>query len=504
MIMARLISLLAPHILLLLYFAVAISGADHYSRADFPLDFVFGSGISAPQYEGAASEDGRTPSIWDTFAPSGQDSEGATEDITCDGYHKYKGDVRLMVETGLEALRFSISWSRLIPNGRGPINKKGLQYYNNLINELISNGIQPHVTLQHLDLPQALQDEYGGWTSREIVKDFVEYADACFKEFGDRVLHWTTLNEVNIASIGGYDDGIAPPGRCSTRSRCAAGDSSTEPYKALHNMLLAHSAAAKLYREKYKGTQNGKIGLNIYSFGFLPNSNSIEDVMATERAYSFYLDWAIHPLVFGDYPAIVKERAQTRIPAFTKRESEQVKGSLDFIGLNHYTTLYIQDDPNMSKDVEDFNSDIRAQQIYDNKGAPELQYPLMPWGLKQVLEYLKDGYGNPPIYIQENGQRTKRDGILNDTSRVDYMQTYIGGVLDAVRNGSNIKGYFEWAFLDCNELLVPYGSSFGLFYVDLDDELKRYRKLSALWYSDFLKEKSISEYAITQVGENMI
>ncbi|KAL8530940.1 hypothetical protein ACS0TY_007820 [Phlomoides rotata] len=447
MIMARLISLLAPHILLLLYFAVAISGADHYSRADFPLDFVFGSGISAPQYEGAASEDGRTPSIWDTFAPSGQDSEGATEDITCDGYHKYKGDVRLMVETGLEALRFSISWSRLIPNGRGPINKKGLQYYNNLINELISNGIQPHVTLQHLDLPQALQDEYGGWTSREIVKDFVEYADACFKEFGDRVLHWTTLNE---------------------------------------------------------GTQNGKIGLNIYSFGFLPNSNSIEDVMATERAYSFYLDWAIHPLVFGDYPAIVKERAQTRIPAFTKRESEQVKGSLDFIGLNHYTTLYIQDDPNMSKDVEDFNSDIRAQQIYDNKGAPELQYPLMPWGLKQVLEYLKDGYGNPPIYIQENGQRTKRDGILNDTSRVDYMQTYIGGVLDAVRNGSNIKGYFEWAFLDCNELLVPYGSSFGLFYVDLDDELKRYRKLSALWYSDFLKEKSISEYAITQVGENMI
>ncbi|KAL8548660.1 hypothetical protein ACS0TY_007804 [Phlomoides rotata] len=446
MIMARLISLLAPHILLLLYFAVAISGADHYSRADFPLDFVFGSGISAPQYEGAASEDGRTPSIWDTFAPSGQDSEGATEDITCDGYHKYKGDVRLMVETGLEALRFSISWSRLIPNGRGPINKKGLQYYNNLINELISNGIQPHVTLQHLDLPQALQDEYGGWTSREIVKDFVEYADACFKEFGDRVLHWTTLNE---------------------------------------------------------GTQNGKIGLNIYSFGFLPNSNSIEDVMATERAYSFYLDWAIHPLVFGDYPAIVKERAQTRIPAFTKRESEQVKGSLDFIGLNHYTTLYIQDDPNMSKDVEDFNSDIRAQQIYDNKGAPELQYPLMPWGLKQVLEYLKDGYGNPPIYIQENGQRTKRDGILNDTSRVDYMQTYIGGVLDAVRNGSNIKGYFEWAFLDCNELLVPYGSSFGLFYVDLDDELKRYRKLSALWYSDFLKEKSISEYAITQVGENM-
>ncbi|KAL8530942.1 hypothetical protein ACS0TY_007820 [Phlomoides rotata] len=399
------------------------------------------------KYEGAASEDGRTPSIWDTFAPSGQDSEGATEDITCDGYHKYKGDVRLMVETGLEALRFSISWSRLIPNGRGPINKKGLQYYNNLINELISNGIQPHVTLQHLDLPQALQDEYGGWTSREIVKDFVEYADACFKEFGDRVLHWTTLNE---------------------------------------------------------GTQNGKIGLNIYSFGFLPNSNSIEDVMATERAYSFYLDWAIHPLVFGDYPAIVKERAQTRIPAFTKRESEQVKGSLDFIGLNHYTTLYIQDDPNMSKDVEDFNSDIRAQQIYDNKGAPELQYPLMPWGLKQVLEYLKDGYGNPPIYIQENGQRTKRDGILNDTSRVDYMQTYIGGVLDAVRNGSNIKGYFEWAFLDCNELLVPYGSSFGLFYVDLDDELKRYRKLSALWYSDFLKEKSISEYAITQVGENMI
>ncbi|GAV58299.1 Glyco_hydro_1 domain-containing protein [Cephalotus follicularis] len=159
-----------------------------------------------------------------------------------------------MVDTGLEAYRFSISWSRLIPNGRGPVNPKGLQYYNNLINELISHGIQPHVTLYHFDLPQTLEDEYQGWLSRKIVKDFTDYANVCFKEFGDRVLHWTTVNEPNVLVLGGYDLGFFPPGRCSSSAfglNCSRGNSSTEPYLAAHNILLAHASVARLYKNKY-------------------------------------------------------------------------------------------------------------------------------------------------------------------------------------------------------------------------------------------------------------
>ncbi|KAB1705545.1 family 1 glycosylhydrolase, partial [Klebsiella pneumoniae] len=191
---------------MMLVLPLVVFGADDVHRADFPDTFVFGSGSSAYQVEGAAFEDGRTPSIWDTFAHAGGYG-GATADVSCDAYHKYKEDVKLMADTGLEGYRFSISWSRLIPNGRGPVNPKGLQYYNNLIDEIVSHGIQPHVTLCHSDLPQALEDDYGGWMSRKIINDFIAYADVCFKEFGDRILHWTTLNEVNIFALAGYDDG---------------------------------------------------------------------------------------------------------------------------------------------------------------------------------------------------------------------------------------------------------------------------------------------------------
>ncbi|WJX19943.1 glycosyl hydrolase 1, variant 2 [Trifolium repens] len=197
---------------------------------------------------------GRTSSIWDTFAHDGY-VHGENGDVACDGYHKYKEDVQLMVETGLDVYRFSISWSRLIPNGRGPVNPKGLNYYNNLINELINNGIKPHVTLHNFDLPQALEDEYEGWVGRDVVRDFTDYADVCFREFGDRVLYWTTVNEPNVFALGGYDQGNAPPQRCSPPF-CAInstrGNSTFEPYLVVHHILLAHSSAVKLYRTKYR------------------------------------------------------------------------------------------------------------------------------------------------------------------------------------------------------------------------------------------------------------
>ncbi|MED6222780.1 glycosyl hydrolase 1 [Stylosanthes scabra] len=299
-------------LLLLLNLVYGVHSAEKYTRHDFPIDFVFGSGTSAYQWEGAADEDGRTPSVWDTYAHDGYVHGGQNGDVACDGYHKYKEDVKLMVETGLEAYRFSISWSRLIPNGRGPVNPKALEFYNNFINELINNGIQPHATLHNFDFPQALEDEYGGWLSRKIIRDFTNYADVCFREFGDRVCHWITINEPNVLSIGGYDQGNDPPHHCSPPfclEKSKRGNSTTEPYLALHHILLAHSSAVKLYRTKYKEKQNGFVGISVYSFGIFPNTTTEKDILASQRARDFYIGWVMEPLLLGDYPTSMKKNA---------------------------------------------------------------------------------------------------------------------------------------------------------------------------------------------------
>ncbi|XP_031402108.1 beta-glucosidase 11-like isoform X2 [Punica granatum] len=468
-----------------------VSGADKYSRHDFPPGFVFGAGTSAYQVEGAAEEDGRTPSIFDTYAHSGI-TRGANGDVACDQYHKYKEDVQLMAEMGLEAYRFSISWSRLIPNGRGQVNPKGLQYYNNLINELISHGIEPHVTLHHSDHPQALEDEYGGWISRRVVRDFTAYADVCFREFGDRVRHWTTFNEANVFVQVGYDYGLMPPQRCSSPFGildCQKGNSSTEPYLAAHNILLGHASAARLYQKKYRHKQKGYVGLNLLGFHFTPFTNTTEDIVATQRANDFYHGWFADPLIYGDYPETMKKIVGSRLPSFDQIESRLVKGSADFLAINFYFAEKVKDSPqSLEIQPKDYKADIAVElDCTPNKFVPFL-YPVNPWALQGILEYFKQKYGNPPMYIHENGQRMQRNSSLEDWPRVKCLQGYIGAVLDSLRNGSDVRGYFTWSLLDVFELLDGYNSGFGLYYVDLDDpDLKRCPKLSARWYSHFLK-----------------
>ncbi|AEE27480.1 Beta-glucosidase 11 [Arabidopsis thaliana] len=457
--------LLSNSLMFLPLLALALTAVSSlkYSRNDFPPGFVFGSGTSAYQVEGAADEDGRTPSIWDVFAHAGH-SGVAAGNVACDQYHKYKEDVKLMADMGLEAYRFSISWSRLLPSGRGPINPKGLQYYNNLIDELITHGIQPHVTLHHFDLPQALEDEYGGWLSQEIVRDFTAYADTCFKEFGDRVSHWTTINEVNVFALGGYDQGITPPARCSPPFglNCTKGNSSIEPYIAVHNMLLAHASATILYKQQYK---------------------------ATARVNDFYIGWILHPLVFGDYPETMKTNVGSRLPAFTEEESEQVKGAFDFVGVINYMALYVKDNSSSLKpNLQDFNTDIAVEMTLVGNTSIENEYANTPWSLQQILLYVKETYGNPPVYILENGQMTPHSSSLVDTTRVKYLSSYIKAVLHSLRKGSDVKGYFQWSLMDVFELFGGYERSFGLLYVDFKDpSLKRSPKLSAHWYSSFLK-----------------
>ncbi|ESQ55146.1 hypothetical protein EUTSA_v10024994mg [Eutrema salsugineum] len=467
--------------LITIFLVLALSGrcscdVNLFSRNDFPEGFAFGSATSAYQWEGAVSEDGKKPSIWDTFLHPRNLENG---DIACDGYHKYKEDVQLMVETGLDAFRFSISWSRLIPDGRGLVNPKGLQFYNNFIQELVSHGIEPHVTLYHYDHPQYIEDDYGGWINRRIIEDFTAYADVCFREFGSRVKFWTTINEANVFTIGGYNDGTTPPGRCSSPGRnCSSGNSSTEPYIVGHNLLLAHASVSRLYKQKYKERQRGSVGFSLFTIGFTPSTSSKDDINAILRAKDFFLGWMLEPLIFGDYPDEMKRTVGSRLPVFSEGESEQVKGSSDFIGIIHYLAAYVTNikfKPSLSGNPDFFS---------------DMGYAVAPWAMESVLEYIKQSYGNPPVYILENGRPMKQDLQLQkkDTPRIEYLHAYIGAVLKSVRNGSNTRGYFVWSFMDLYELLRGYEFSFGLYSVNFSDpHLKRSPKASAHWYSAFLK-----------------
>eukprot|EP01018_Ginkgo_biloba_P017521 Gb_07480 [translate_table: standard] len=481
------------------------SGQNIISRDDFPPGFVFGAGSSSYQIEGAAAIDGRKPTIWDTYTHAGNMFDGSTGDVAADQYHHYKEDVGLMHKMGLDGYRFSISWSRLIPDGRGAINPKGLQYYNNLINELISHGIEPHITLYHFELPQSLEDAYDGWLSPQIVEDFAAYAEVCFREFGDRVKSWTTLNEPNIFTIAGYDNGFFPPQRCSypfgVFGNCTAGDSTVEPYITGHYALLSHVAVVELYRNKYQAKQKGSIGLAILANWIVPLTNSSKDIAATQRVIDFELGWFIDPLVFGDYPTSMKEIAGLRLPSFTREQSEKLKGSFDFIGLNHYSTSYVSHVSNhWDPDKRDYSRDMSATLSVERDGIPigklvPSGLTVVPWGIQALLDYFKQRYDNAPIIIYENGYAAPSNNsiplseALKDKERVDFLHDYLENVLAAIRNGSNTQGFFVWSLIDCFEYLFGYQFRYGMYYVDFKDKaLKRYPTLSARWYTKFLRK----------------
>ncbi|CAN7007707.1 unnamed protein product [Brassica oleracea var. botrytis] len=280
-----------------------LCSAPELRRSDFPKDFIFGSSTSAYQIEGSAHEDGKGPSIWDTFTEKYPEriKDGSNGSVAADSYHLYKEDVALMHQIGLNAYRFSISWSRILPHGnlKGGINQAGIDYYNNLINELLSKGITPFATIYHWDTPQGIEDAYGGLLGAEFVNDFRDYADICFKNFGDRVKHWLTMNEPLSVVQGGYGQGKTAPGRCSkfTNPKCTAGDGATEPYIVGHNLILSHGAAVEVYREKYNASQKGQIGIALNAAWNLPYSEeSAEDKLAVARVLAFTFDFFMEPL----------------------------------------------------------------------------------------------------------------------------------------------------------------------------------------------------------------
>ncbi|XP_057453250.1 beta-glucosidase 12-like [Lotus japonicus] len=475
------------------------------NRSSFPKGFAFGTASAAYQYEGAAKEGGRGASIWDTFTHEHPDriEDGSNGDVAVDEYHRYKEDVGIMKSMNLDAYRFSISWSRILPKGKlsGGINQEGIKYYNNLINELLSNGLHPFVTLFHWDMPQALEDEYGGFLSPHIVDDFQDYAELCFKEFGDRVKHWITLNEPWSYSGSGYALGSFAPGRCSKwfNPNCTGGDSGTEPYLVSHHQLLAHAEAVHAYKKKYQASQKGIIGITLVTHWFVPFSDNKFDHDAAGRALDFMFGWFMEPLTRGNYPQSMRSLVGSRMPKFSKKQARLVNGSFDFLGLNYYTSNYAANAPSLSNARPFFFTDALANLTTERNGIPIGQRAASSWlyvypkGIQELLLYIKKKYNNPLIYITENGMSEFNDPTLSleeallDTFRIDYYYRHLFYLQSAIRDGANVKGYFAWSLLDNFEWASGYTLRFGINFVDYKNGLKRYQKLSAKWFKNFLK-----------------
>uniref|UniRef100_A0A7N0SX14 Beta-glucosidase n=1 Tax=Kalanchoe fedtschenkoi TaxID=63787 RepID=A0A7N0SX14_KALFE len=474
-----------------------------FNRTVFPSDFLFGAGSAAYQSEGAARAYGKGLSIWDTYTKNhpGKIADASTGDVADDFYHRYKEDIHLMKKIGLDSFRFSIAWSRVLPRGkvsRG-VNTMGVQFYNDLINELLSKGIVPFVTLFHWDTPQVLEDEYGGLRGPEFVNDFKDYADFCFKTFGDRVKHWVTFNEPISVSMNGYTIGTFAPGRCSKYiGTCETGNSGTEPYVVAHRFLIAHATAAQLYRQKYQGYQKGKIGITLASHWIEPKFNTEADQKAALRILDFMFGWFIHPLTYGDYPPTMRPIVGHRLPNFTQSESSLVKGSMDFLGLNYYTTQYAEVVENVNKVNLSYTGDWHAILSTSRNGVAVGTPTALNWlficpkGIESLLLYIKKNYSNPEIYITENGVADLRnDSIpvqeaIKDAVRIRYHDAHLRYLAKSIRQGVNVKGYYLWSFLDDFEWDAGYTVRFGITYIDFKDGLKRYLKYSAYWLKRFL------------------
>ncbi|OIV94197.1 hypothetical protein TanjilG_28136 [Lupinus angustifolius] len=413
-----------------------------------------GTHIIGEIVEGAVKEDGKGQSVWDTFSHTpGKILDFSNDDIGVDQYHRFKEDIQLMKDLRTNAYRFSISWPRIFPNGSGEINDAGVDHYNEFINALVAEERTMEILPRH-----------------------------AFRNSG----------------IG-------------------SGNSATEPYIVGHNILRSHATVADIYRKKYKNIQGGSIGTILATPWFVPATNAEKDIVATQRAKDFMLGWFLDPLIFGDYPCSMKSRVGSRLPKFSQAEAALLKGSLDFVGINHFTTYYVKDDSiNITKRIlKDALTDNGALFLSTTKSL--LSNPfisafngtnfigeitsstwlyIVPEGIRSLMNYIKQKYGNIPIIITENGMSDVSTpfisikyayAYLNDVQRIRYHSSYLSSLLASIKDGCNVKGYFTWSLLDCWGWETGYSSRTGLYYVDYTDNLKRYPKKSAVWYKNFLK-----------------
>ena len=456
----------------------------------FSKDFIWGTATSSYQIEGAWNEGGKGLNIWDVFSKlDGKTAGGDTGDRACDHYHLYEQDVKMMAELGIKAYRFSISWSRIMPNGYGPINEEGITFYNSLIDSLLAHGITPWVTLYHWDLPMALQMEFDGWLNPKVADSFAEYARICFDKFGDRVKHWITHNEPWVVSILGYGQGVFAPGRIS----------SDEPYIAAHQILRSHGKAVNIYRTEF-AHQSGRIGITNNCDWREPLSKSEDDKRAAQRALEFFLGWFADPIYKGDYPKVMKDQLGDRLPTFTNEDKELLYGSSDFFGLNHYTTMFAEHSTESNQDNQvKGNGGIFEDQYVKLSVDPSwaktsMDWAVVPWGLQKLLEWIHERYNSPEIIITENGcawdDQIDAQGVVNDEQRISFIKGYLGACHQAMEDGVNLSGYFLWSLMDNFEWASGYEKRFGMTYVDFET-LKRTPKQSALWYANVIEQNGI-------------
>ncbi|XP_023717252.2 myrosinase 1-like [Cryptotermes secundus] len=470
---------------------------DSEKNFTFPVGFLFGTASSSYQIEGAWNEDGKGVNIWDELVHKHPEYvvDRSSGDVACDSYHRYRQDAQLLKNLGVHFYRFSISWSRILPTGHvNVVNQAGIQYYNNLINELLANGIKPLVTIYHWDLPQPLQD-LGGWANPVMADYFEDYAYLLFSNFGDRVKAWITFNEPDSFTGGYGTSGYAP-----TFHAPGIGE-----YLATRTVLLSHARVYHLYQAYFQKLQRGKLGITLNIHWCEPLTNSTEDIKACERYQQFKLGLFAHPIFSyeGDYPEIVKLRVgqkskeegfrNSRLPPFSLKEIDYIKGTWDFFGLNHYTTVYGTSGeegpiPSISRDAGVITSQDPA---WYSTGSPWLK--VVPWGFRKQLKWIAQEYNNPPVLITESGYSDLPNEGLNDVGRVYYYTSYMTEMLKAIyEDGCNVIGFCAWSFLDNFEWNSGYTEKFGLYSVDFSDPSRpRVPKKSAHVYSEIIRSRQI-------------
>lgn len=432
----------------------------------FPDGFLWGAATASYQIEGSPLADGAGPSIWHRFSHTpGNIAEGHTGDIACDHYRRWREDLALMKELGLKAYRFSVSWPRVLLEGKGRVNEKGLGFYERLVEGLGEAGIEPMVTLYHWDLPASLQDR-GGWANREVVGWFSDYASLLFRRLGDRVRLWITLNEPWVTAHLGYATGVHAPGM---RDIFAA-------FRAVHHQLLAHAEAVRAL----KAEGRGEIGITVNLGPQHPASPSEEDVRAAERWDAYLNRLFLDPLFLGEYPGPVLERFGWALPEGWEKDMGRIKEPGDFVGVNYYTRAVVAHDPE--------DPFLRARQVRQEAPHTEMGWEVYPDGLYEILTWLRDRYGGPKMYVTENGaafpDRLEDEGV-EDEARVDYLREHFLRAGRAMEEGVDLKGYMVWSLMDNFEWTFGYTKRFGLVYVDYETQ-RRVVKRSGRWYSNVI------------------
>jgi beta-glucosidase len=419
------------------------------STFEFPPGFLWGSATSAYQVEGSPLADGAGPSIWHRFVRTpGMVVDGDTGDVACDHYRRYRDDVRLMQDLGLNAYRFSIAWARVLPEGRGRVNQAGLDFYERLVDCLLEHGIEPLATLYHWDLPAALDDR-GGWLNADVAHWFADYASVVYRRLDGRVKRWATINEPWVVSDGGYLHGALAPGH---RNRFEAPIAS-------HHMLRAHGAAVQAYRAEGRH----HVGIVVNLEPKYPASDSREDLAATRRADAYMNRQYLDPVFLGHYPEEMREIFGEAWPAWPAADFELIRQPIDWVGFNYYTRSVTRHDESILP--------LRAAPVRQRATYTETGWEVFPQGLVDGLRLLRDRYGNPPVFITENGSAfydppVAEGDTLEDPLRMDYLRKHLRALHGAIVEGCDVRGYMAWSLLDNLEWSLGFSKRFGIVHVD--------------------------------------